>query len=331
MKEKNLMKMNSKTYIKKQFEILDLVPQKFTPNKRHLFADYFELSCLFSNDELSQTDFLSKYEKENIDLVIIENDYDEIGSLKADADEKNELWANAIYSICEERKSQLGDNYPFELFNKSIDLKKSLCDENKIYLFLLLSSNLNYFKEFESILTSDFEEVSFQSLRGFLPKSAIVKQLGKNSDLSGTTAKKKILELADLMNIRFNQKEIEDNVRGNQERGLDIVGWIPYNDKIPNFVSILGQCACGKEWYKKQGETRRYENAYYNFYRNKPIHAMFIPYALIRDSSSFYQSDEVDCLLFERLRILENIKDTNFFNSLETKKIVNECIKHSVF
>jgi hypothetical protein len=162
-----------------------------------------------------------------------------------------------------------------------------------------------------------------------MPPHAIIKEFGKNTKYRGT-AQERIIALGSELNVKIFEDEIKNNVRGNQERGLDVIGWIPFHDKTPNFVSILGQCACGKDWYKKQSETRRYENSYYQFYRNRPIHTMFIPYALGTGSSSFYQSDEIDCLLFERFRIMEYINETDFLNDLDSKKIIDGCINHDV-
>jgi hypothetical protein len=56
---------------------------------------------------------------------------------------------------------------------------------------------------------------------------------------------------------------------------------------------------------------------------------MFIPYSLINfQDSDFYQADELgtDTLLFERKRILNYIDDVSFFNALNSKALVDNCI-----
>src|SRR5690606_40523503 len=71
---------------------------------------------------------------------------------------------------------------------------------------------------------------------------------------------------------------------------------------LPNFLSILAQCACGKEWYNKLDETRRYEK-YFDFEGLHPIHSVFVPYNLISHAKkTFFQNDEikVPTLVFER-------------------------------
>ena len=164
-------------------------------------------------------------------------------------------------------------------------------------------------------------------LKKFLPEHAIVKQFGKNSDYAGT-AQEKIIALAHDLKVKIKEWEIK-TIEGNQERGLDVVGWLPFQDGYANIVSVFGQCACGKEWYKKQNETRRFNSSYYLFEKLDPIHAMFVPVALNR-TTTFYQSDEVvnGTLLFERSRILEFIGDAGFFDGLKSKQIVDRCINY---
>ncbi len=202
-----------------------------------------------------------------------------------------------------------------------------MTDIQKLYLILLLSSNLNYFGLVEPELTKEFESISFHALKTILPSNGKIKEFGWNSDFKGT-AKEKIIELAKDLNVETKEKEIK-NILGNQERGLDLIAWIPFEDRIPNMLTILGQCACGKNWKSKQRETKKFEDTYYQFYRLKPITTLFVPYSLSQSSDMFFQSDEIDpgTLLFDRKRILENITETSFLKALKSKLIVEECIK----
>ena len=57
-----------------------------------------------------------------------------------------------------------------------------------------------------------------------------------------------------------------------------------------------------------------------------PTHVLFIPSALCF-YDDFFQSDEIThSLVFERFRLLEFIQDTNFFDRLDGKEIVEYCI-----
>lgn len=319
--------MSFRNKINKQFESFYLKPIKLPRRLNHLYADYIELVALIYNGDYATTsNIIKRYKDEGIKLYKKETQEDnEIGSQKSEIEDKYELWADSIFLILKDRELNFLDHYPFYIDQKGIKLKDNQSVKNKIYLTLLLSSNLNYFSKMQSRLTTEFEEISFQALRNFLPIESVVKQLGENSDYGGT-ARSKVENLAIDMSISTNNHEVS-KIDGTNERGLDVIGWIPFKDKIPNLITILVQCACGDDWYKKQSETKRYENAYYNFYRLPPIHSMFIPYALGKNSSEFYQSDEIDNkLLFERKRILDYIKETEFFYELDSNQLIEYCI-----
>lgn len=292
----------------------------------HIYADYVEIVSLFSNQNyVSTADVLDRFRDEGI-IMQQKNDEEQAGE-----NDKNEKWINSIFQILNEREYLFSTDYPFEILgNNKIKLKDQaqLTDKNRLYIFLLLASSLNVFDLFESELTSEFELVCFHTLAKYLPSHATVKSFGKNSEYTGT-AKEKITKLASDLKVNIDDNFLNKiSHKGNQERGLDIVGWIPFSDNVSNHFSLFCQCACGKEWFKKLTETRRYER-YYKFHCNKPNHAMFIPYSLINfQDSDFYQADELgtDTLLFERKRILNYIDDLAFFMSLNSKILVDNCI-----
>lgn len=295
-------------------------------NLVHIYADYIEIISLFSNQNyVSTTDILDRFHDEGI---ILKNKQDE--EQAADNDQ-NERWINSIYRVLLEREQLYNNDYPFDfLGNNKIKFKNVglLTDKNKLYIFLLLASSLNIFGSFEAELTSEFELICYHALGKYLPQHATVKSFGKNTTYTGT-AIEKIKKLAADLKVEVDDDFLNKiSARGTMERGLDIIGWISFSDNVPNHLSLLCQCACGKEWYKKLTETRRYEK-YYKFYCNKPNHAMFIPYSLINyQDSDFHQADElaVDTLLFERKRIINYVDDFTFFSPLNSKKLVDKCI-----
>lgn len=292
----------------------------------HIYADYVEIVSLFSNQNfVSTADILDRFRDEGI-ISHKKNDDEQ-----APGNDENEKWVNEIFNVINDRVYLYEDDYPFSVTgNRKIKLKQAqiLTNRHKIYIYLLLASSLNIFSIFEPELTSEFELLSYQSLKAFLPEHAFVAALGEKSHYTGT-AKEKITALAKDLKLPTNDYELSKlSKQGNKERGLDLVGTIGFSDNVPNHFSLFCQCACGKEWYKKQLESRRYEH-YYTFYRNKPNHAMFIPYSLINyQNSDFYQSDEItiDTLVFDRKRILNYITDSAFFNSFNSKVLVDNCI-----
>lgn len=296
-----------------------------TRNLIYLYADYVELVSLFSNQNyVSSGDILDRFKDEGIIKQRLSD------AEQSEANDEDERFIESVFRLMVEREQLFNDDYPFEL--KGVDKIKlkeidNITNRNKIYLYLLLSSSLNIFSEFQPELTKEFENLCTEVLINFLPNHAIVKSFGENTLYTGT-AVQKIKALAIDMKVRIDIDAYEQvSTRGTKEKGLDIVGWIPFNDNVANLIAILAQCACGKEWYKKLGETSRYNN-YFKFHRLNPIHTMFIPYNLVSyNKDTFFKNDEIDNrLIFERKRILSYITTTDFFDTYNSKILVDNCI-----
>jgi hypothetical protein len=132
------------------------------------------------------------------------------------------------------------------------------------------------------------------------------------------------------MKLQINEHSLQNVADGNnQERGLDVIAWFPFTDDCPNIITILGQCSCGKDWKSKYHDTKRFET-YMKYFRQKPIHAMFIPYALISQNNNwFYCSDDIEkpSLMIERKRIVDLFDNETEFRALHSITIVDECVK----
>ena len=285
----------------------------------NLFADFVELLVIFSKgDGIAYGDIQDRFFGEP----------DENNS--SERNDANESFIDSIFSLIEERRGLYGNQYPFEIGKEQIvTLKKELTLSQKLYLFLLISSSLNIFKSFNAEITTDFELVSYEAIRSFLP-NAIVKSFGKLSEYKGD-AKAKIRSLADDIGLPTDDYEIECiGERNVQERGLDIVSWIPFEDKCQNKIVFLCQCACGKQYESKQHDVRRFEH-YYRFYRTKPQRTLFVPYALINPKDGkFYHSDYIEegYLIFERFRIISLAKRKgDVFTLLNSNCLVERCIQ----
>lgn len=320
--------MNFDEKLISQFRDFKVGKPNISKHKYHLYSDYIEMLALFTNSCVTKSDILDRLFDEGIELHEDEDNSSDLYSDKSEKDDKNENWITEIFDLIGYRVSLFAIDYPFETNRGGIELKNNLSDKNKIYLSLLISSNLNHFKILQPELTTEFETISHQSLKNYMPANAKVKATGKNTEYSGY-AKEKIKKIASEINIDTNDNELSDiSDRNVQEEGLDLIAWIPFEDKIPNLITILAQCACGKDWIKKQHETGRYEN-FFNFYKQQPIHAMYIPYA-ISNNQSFYQSKDINKgrMIFDRKRILEYLSNTDFFSTLKSNTIVDKCIEY---
>ncbi len=310
--------------IKEYFSDFSLsIPEKYTENKLYLYADYIELVALFYNEApVSVGEIMSRFRDEGI---FSQRKSDKF---QAQENDENETFVRNIFVVLDERQSLFGNRYPFECKDEKLNLKVVLTDSNKLYLFLLLASDLSTFNLFQSDLTSEFETISYQALKKYLPETAVTKSFGADSEFRGYF-NEKVTQLASLMNVDTDDRFLETfSLKGTKDGGLDIVSWLPFEDKMSNFISVFAQCACGKDWKKKLNETRRF-NRVLKVYLNKINHSLFVPYALINYSKSeFYEHHEFgeDTLIFERNRILSLI-DEELFQKLQSKMLVEKCVE----
>lgn len=309
-------------------EILSSITIKLSENyprhKIHLYADYVELISLFSKETIiTYNDILDRFKDEG---VITQKAYD---SEQSQENDENESFTKSIFQLLNYRSFLYNGFYPFSVIKeKSILLNNSLDNTQKLYLSLLISSNLSIFTELASVLTTEFEVLSYQILKDYLPEHAKVILTGKKSPITGN-AIERITEIGKLVGLEVDTNHVSKrNFAGNKERGLDVIGWIPFIDPNSNLMVFLCQCACGLDWPSKSTEANRYRK-YFVFDSVPPVCTMFIPYSLVDfKTSHFYQSDEMfDSLFFERGRIITYLKDSNFYQTLESSIIVDKCLE----
>ncbi len=293
----------------------------------HLHADFIELKCLFWAKEewLTHIDVVGHY-KDSDQGKDEQKNSNEVGSDASDNDDRLLSQITEIFITLKERETLLKIDYPFDLDRKNnyIRLKTELNEKHLLYIKLLLDSNLNNFPKLQHILTKDFEKISANALKEYFP-NAIIAELGKNSTYKGNT-KEKIKALAKDLNVSIIQEEVDKlSPTATQEKGLDLLAFFPFEDKIASTVILLAQCACGKKWPSKTNETGNYES-FLNFYKQKPLHSMFIPYYLSSEQNGFHQSESLsNKIVFERKRIIEFVNDYSDFKNLESYQIVQKA------
>jgi hypothetical protein len=321
---------NFEDKLSEQFKTLRIDVINEPKYQHHLYADYVELVSLISNDFVSASDIVDRLSDNGMKFPLEKEKLDgAIGLIDTEIDDTKEAWINIIFEVLSERKELYSLSYPFEIVGSRIIKKKKLNSINEFYIFLLISSSLKFFSKLQNVLTAEFEIISEIVLKNYLPSKAIVKAFGNNTEFEGN-AKTKIEQLATILNIETDKYELAQiSTQNSKEEGLDIIGWIPFSDSNPNVILILVQCGCGKEWYSKKFETSRYEN-YFHFYKQTPIHSLFIPYALSNKDGRFYQSKDIvkPTLVFERYRIIEYLISVEFDNKFLSKKIVEKCLAY---
>ncbi len=309
----------------RKFQYYD--PTKYPKHEKKYYADFVELLALC--DAESDVTFADVHDRLFGVRESPKEEDGQTGSLEGQMEDNNEVFVGEIFKLIEERANLYQDDYPFNYTHRKIKLKDNVTFKNKLYISLLLSSSLDILGDFQKELSDEFETLCFHALKDFLPDQSQVREFGQHTTYKGN-AKSKIRQLADELKLPTESDELEEiPERNTKERGLDVVGWIPFDDDCQNKLVFLGQCTCGKDTNSKYHDVKRFEN-YIRFYRLQPILVLFTCYSLINTSKNkFYKSADVEkrFLIFERKRIIQHFKEETVFNSLELNNIVNSYIK----
>ncbi|MGM8741962.1 hypothetical protein ACS6I7_14945 [Enterobacter hormaechei subsp. xiangfangensis] len=300
-----------------EFKLLDKTPNETLCNS-HYYCDYLELLALVDCDDgLSVSDIYDRFLEDNkITDIGTEN-----GSIV------NEEWMGRISGWFDEincRVSHYGDSYPFIYDGNRIRKNNNLNRNHHLYILLLLCSLLKYISGYHS-LTTLFEQISYVSLKKYLPKIAEVHVFGvsseRNARYSGSIDQKYSLLAQDLGLTRSTRPNVfRDGDNG--DGGVDIVAWVPFRDD-PNLDRkqiFLGQSASGKNWANKQASVDKVKNYIMDLPSNSQ-NILFVPYDF-RDSNRYFcQNDEITAsLIFDRHRIIKliSIDDINIDSWIDT-------------
>lgn len=324
--------MSFESKIKEQFEHFKIKLPECSKYKKQYYADYIELISLVSDDFVSRADIRDRLQDEGKRAKTDSPNDGEIGSMESQRNDKEEGIVNNYFDYIEVRSTVYKTNYPFYIDKekgiKCIE-KESLSEHQKLYIYMLIASSLNTFTKLDTYIADDFEKISELALKAYLPSSAKVYGFGSNSAYTGN-AKNKIRTLAKDMNIYRIDDRLIDQIpnQNTKEKGLDIIGWLPFEDENPNTLIVLGQSACGKDWFGKQLETSRYDR-FYQYYMTPFIHAMFYPEDFEnRDGLFQLDADLIGNLVFERRRLINLINHDIFKHLLYGNQIINRFVEY---
>ncbi|MBK7095292.1 MAG: hypothetical protein IPH57_09715 [Saprospiraceae bacterium] len=130
-----------------QFKSLSITVLNEPKYKKHLYADYIELISIFSEDFISQNEIIDRLQDNGEIFNINEVPDGEIGLYDAEKNDNAELWINTVFEFIYERSKIYASSYPF-VYDKNLGIKikekNSLTEKQKVYLFLLIASSLNF-------------------------------------------------------------------------------------------------------------------------------------------------------------------------------------------
>jgi len=302
-----------------QLEIIKKLGKIPSKSKKdfHYWADYIEILCLINKDGIiSQSDFIDRLKKER-DLEDSE-DYDKTEK-NSKKNEKANLFAEDCFKLLDSRITTFKNYYPFTLSedSKSLYTKTSIDLKQKIYLFLLMSSNLGYFEKFNTELTSSFELLSLGALKNILPPnnsksfifgSSNIEKI-KNEKVRNDTFWKKLQHLATTLKEKVNILEEDLSKYNKGDGGLDLVAWIDLGDNNRHFPIFFCQCACTPEWNSKQNSSKfdRWNN--FMSFATYPQNIIFIPFAFRSANGDWHEEYLIEkTIVFDRQRLLHNFQ-----------------------
>lgn len=324
-------------------ESIDLEKPPVSTNE-YLSADYIELLCLISIDGIKSKeqvasrifklddvnadseDLREEAEIEESEVLHVDDEAKHLAPLRSRLSEKKEKQAVDWFAQLEFRVGVYEDFYPFYLSKDKgiLSRKEEITQKNRLYIYLLLASNLDYFsKAIQIRLANHFEIASITALKQYLSPLSEVYLFGNNPLNKGRYSGSLWERI-----VRFSN-DIGDRPRREQryypstrqgERGLDVVGWIPLADKREGLFVVTGQCACGpeKNWEDKQLTSHPVRwNTHINFTAT-PINTIFIPHSFRHSNGEWYDITRInDSVLFDRLRLIYLLN--NVYNSLDDK------------
>lgn len=282
-----------------------------------VWTDYCELLCLSEDNE--------HIDRDQISSIIIKSDDFATSSERAQKMRKDNLSTKLqdVYTHVFLRRQILGSNYPFDINDDDQLYLKSgeLSGQEKLYIFLLYASNLEYMKSVHG-LTSDFEVVCLMYMRKLFP-SMDFKLFGSSNGntklqaddvINGVKLGDRIINLSKFITVSPYPEVLgKINKYNHGDGGLDLVGIRQMGDDRKSIPVIFGQCACSyDQWSAKQQSIsdRRWEK-FLRIWETSIQTYIFIPVWNMNSEKQFEDDLELSrCVMVDRQRILHLADDS---------------------
>ncbi len=238
---------------------------------------------------------------------------------RATYDDTNQVKMEDLLKHFEMRSVLLGENYPFEvkLGDETICRKES-CSSHELYQYLLYSANLPFVSQSDSsALSKGFERLAYRAVKKMMPPSAQIALFGTAATGSYkcyTGSKyEKLGCFADELDTKLNSEITSSTYppTDNGDGGLDVVAWIPFNDRSANQPLLLAQagCTCDEStMLSKQHEVDQ------NKWRQKidgiwPINMMITPLCYRGAGGKWVKPTEIVSIFIDRIRLMILLSD----------------------
>ncbi len=241
----------------------------------------------------------------------------------SDESAKNDLLSqitNIWFSHLQLRQKEFGDYYPFQIKNDNSEISCKrfyrLNKKNKLYLYFLLTSKRNGLEKAQQTrLELDFEPIAFEAFKSLLPLNGEAHLMGKGSYTSPQFRKNKYNKfkfLSDILKVKMKVTENYFSPKDSGENGIDFIGWLSFDDELPNNMIFAGQATCMDSWSEKEYDSsinRGFAPILDASKIGAYINSLFIPFHFKVGNNWAYPTkvEARQYILFDRFRILNAI------------------------
>lgn len=200
-------------------------------------ADYIEFCALKNSDGTCSIAGLRAA------LSAPEDEIDINGTEEGDDAVLNKLSKALVMNS--ERKTVFG-GYPFNISMNSLSCKSELTRNDYYYIFLLLANRLNM--QSEKIqggqnATDLFERLCRCVISEYLGGHCKCEVVGTNGSFEI-----KVNEILNKMDLKGYYREPDGGTEHHKDGGVDIIAWLPFEDRKDSQLIALGQCKTGTNW-----------------------------------------------------------------------------------
>jgi len=247
-------------------------------------ADWVELNVVYFQISLSKSKLIS---------ILEDNEFE-----PDDSDSWDEFYDSILQEI-DRRIFLYGAGSPIKIAGNVVEPVKNWQDCPEYILCLHFSY---WGAENAHQGTKLFERVSNEALKSYLSGKAITLGFPNANSLSD--------QLDALAEELYEQRGNRNPEPADKDRGVDVIGWIPFDDERNSQIIILMQCAAGRRWDKKKNIplSTWAQYIHWNFYTTVPS----ISVTEVIDDKRWQNKVGDYGIIFDRARIYKNIYKPTF-------------------
>jgi hypothetical protein len=211
----------------------------------HELADFMEMTALLKG-KCSATE-VQRY------LSRIDDNDDNIGI--DDDDVKNEIISDGMMTEIGYRLEACPEGYPFrpDETGSILEMNEDVNSTKKLlYQYLLLATRLKMSGVSSEKMQSGIdgtmllEELGAEVIKAYLGGNRAKAEVFGTARQGGF--KEKVKWLCESLGEGGGFKNVDTGKTNANDDGLDVVGWIPFTDKLPAKICVFGQCKTGTSW-----------------------------------------------------------------------------------